>query len=132
MQAFRDRKVQFAGLAGISLTAAFLVAHRMDAIAPSDGPGDLASSLSQLRAHLPIAQVDGSVLENLSFDGQRVTLEFVADERIDLRLLRDGERERKCGEWRSALRSREATGIEYRYRQGGAASSIYLDRAVCG
>ncbi len=132
MQAFRNRKLRLAGLAGVSLTATALLVREIDARGFYGSSSDATTLIADLRADLPSAQSDGSVLENVVFDGRKLSLEFVADERVDLQLLRDSGRDRRCALWRSALRRGDVQEVEYRYRQGGAASSTHLDATVCG
>ncbi|WP_182084648.1 hypothetical protein [Aureimonas sp. ME7] len=132
MQALRRRKLQIAGLAGISLTATALLVRELDASAMAGDSRNVDSILNDMRAALPEAQSDGSILENIDFDGRRVRLEFVADERVNLRLLRDGQRAERCGVWYGPLRRQEVQEIEYQYRQDGATSSTHLNAAVCG
>lgn len=132
MLAFRNRKIHLVGLAGVSLTASTLLIRELDA-SGLYGPAGTANTLIQdLRSNLPTPQADGSVLEGVNFDGRKVSLEFVADERVDLHLLRDSERDHRCSLWRSALRRGEVQEVEYRYRQEGAASSSHLNAAICG
>lgn len=131
MQAFRNRKVRLAGLAGMSLTASALLIREIDARGLYGSSQNATALIADLRANLPTPQADGSVLENVVFDGRKLSLEYVADERVDLHLLRDSARDQRCHLWRSALRRGDVQAVEYRYRQGGAASSTHLDATVC-
>ncbi|WP_136625030.1 hypothetical protein [Aureimonas flava] len=132
MQAFRNRKLHLAGLAGVSLTASALLIREIDASGVYGPAGTADTLIEDMRSNLPTPQADGSILEGVAFDGRKVSLEFVADERVDLHLLRDSERSKRCGVWRSAFRRGEVEEVEYRYRQGGAASSAHLNAANCG
>lgn len=132
MQAFRNHKVHLAGLAGVSLTASALLIRDLDASGLYGPSGTANTLIEDMRSHLPTPQSDGSILESVVFDGRKLSLEFVADERVDLHLLRDSERDERCGLWRSALRRGEVQEVEYRYRQAGAASSTHLNAAICG
>ncbi len=130
MQVLRDRRIQMAGFAGVTLTVAALLAFEVQSRASAPSMG-LSERLSEMQATMPADQPDGSVLEAVDFDGRHLTLNMLADERLDLRLLRDGNRSEKCDVWRSALRSGEVAEVEYRYRQDGSMSSIHLNRGVC-
>jgi hypothetical protein len=132
VQAFRNRKLHLAGLAGVSLTASALLIRELDASGLYGPVGTASTLIGDLRSSLPTPQADGSFLEGVGFDGHKVTLEFVADERVDLHLLRDSERSERCSLWYSAFRRGEVQEVEYRYRQGGAASSAHLNSAICG
>ena len=130
MQVLRDRRIQVAGFAGASLTVAALLAFEVQSNASAPALG-LRERLNEMQTALPASQTDGSVLEAAEFDGRQLTLHMVADERLDLRLLRDDSRDEKCRIWRHALRAGEVGEVEYRYRQGGAVSSLHLNGSVC-
>lgn len=132
MQAFRNRKVHLAGLAGVTLTASALLVRELDASGLYAPAGHAGTLIADLRSDLPLPQADGSILEAVGFDGRKLSLEFVADERVDLHLLRDSEGDKRCHLWRTALRRGEVQEVEYRYRQNGAASSAHLNAAICG
>jgi len=132
MQAFRDRRMHIAGAAGLGVTAALLLSDRVDMVSFARGATDIRQEISQLQSTLPAEQGDGSVLEEVTFDGRLVTLQFVADERIELDVWRRGNEKARCGMWKKALRSRQVASVEYRYRVAGSLSSVFIDRAVCG
>ena len=132
MQAFRDRRMHIAGAAGLGVTAALLLSDRVDMVSFARGATDIRHEISQLQSTLPAEQGDGSVLEEVTFDGRLVTLQFVADERIELDVWRRGNEKARCGMWKKALRSRQVASVEYRYRVAGSLSSVFIDRAVCG
>ncbi len=132
MHAFRDRKLQMAGFAGLSVVALYLVSDRIDAFAFAPTGGTVRDRIADMRSTLPADQSDGTVLEDVEFDGRRVTLAFTGDERIDIRMVRDADRDSRCKLWRKALRSREISSVEYRYRLQGSSTSMFLDRTVCG
>ncbi len=132
MQAFRNRRVHLAGLAGVTLTASALLVRELDASGLYAPAGNAGTLIADLRSSLPTPQADGSILEAVGFDGRKLSLEFVADERVDLHLLRDSERDQRCHLWRTSLRRGEVQEVEYRYRQSGATSSTHLNAAICG
>jgi hypothetical protein len=121
-----------AGFAGLSVVALYLVSDRIDAFAFAPTGGTVRDRIADMRSTLPADQSDGTVLEDVEFDGRRVTLAFTGDERIDIRMVRDADRDNRCKIWRKALRSREIASVEYRYRLQGSTTSMFLDRTVCG
>ncbi|WP_062211487.1 hypothetical protein [Aureimonas sp. AU12] len=121
-----------AGFAGLSVVALYLVSDRIDAFAFAPTGGTVRDRIADMRSTLPADQSDGTVLEDVEFDGRRVTLAFTGDERIDIRMVRDADRDSRCKLWRKALRSREISSVEYRYRLQGSSTSMFLDRTVCG
>ncbi|WP_148640012.1 hypothetical protein [Aureimonas sp. AU20] len=121
-----------AGAAGLCATAAFLLYDRIDIIPFARGATDIRHEISSLQETLPAEQGDGSVLEEVTFDGRVVTLQFVADERVGMDAWRTRDESRRCQMWKKALRARQVTSVEYRYRAAGSVSSVFIDRAVCG
>lgn len=122
--------VRLTALAG---TAALLVAlHPAARDVWVSSNSDVATHIGTLRSSLPAAQDDGSSLRDATLDGTRLTLHLAVDERLNLATIRESGRDAKCAAWRDALRSRELSVVEYRYRQTGATSSLFLDRTVCG
>ncbi len=131
MLTFRNRRMHIAGLAGLGITGALLLSDRVDFVSFARGATDVRNDISTLQSTLPAQQGDGSILEEVTFDGRLVTLQFVADERIALNVWRRGDEKARCGMWKKALRSRQVASVEYRYRVGGSISSVFIDRAVC-
>ncbi len=132
MQAFRDRKLHMVGAAGLCATAALLVSEQVDIIPFARGATDIQHQISTLQETLPADQGDGSVLEEVTFDGRVVTLQLVADARVGMDAWRNRDEAGRCQMWKKALRSRQVASIEYRYRVAGSMSSVFIDRAVCG
>lgn len=131
MQAFRDRRVQVAGVAGAGLTMAALLALEVQSRASIPAP-TIHQRIAELQSTMPADQADGSILESVEFDGAHLVLHFQADERLTLNHLRDDGRSEKCATWRGEFRRGQVSQVEYRYRQDGATSSLHLDRTVCG
>ncbi len=131
MQAFRDRRMHVAGIAGLGVTAALLLSERGDIIPFARGSTDIGREISVLQETLPAEQADGSVLEEVTFDGRVVTLHFVGDDRLGSSVWRESGETERCSRWKRALRSRQVASVEYRYRVAGSVSSIFVDRAIC-
>ena len=132
MQAFRDRKFHLAGVAGFGVTAAFLLAERVDAIPFVSKTTDIRHEIANLQSTLPADQEDGSVLEEVTFDGRVLTLQFSGDDRLGLQTWRESGQEGRCERWAKPLRKRQVAAVEYRYLAPGAVSSVFVDRTVCG
>ncbi len=132
MQAFRDRRMQIAGVAGLCGTAALLLSDRIDVIPFARGATDIQHRISALQETLPADQGDGSLLEEVTFDGRVVTLQLLADARVGMDAWRNRKDATRCQMWKSALRSRQVSAVEYRYRVAGSVSSVFIDRGVCG
>jgi len=132
VQAFRDRRLQVVGFAGATFVSLYLASEQIDAFAFAPAQGRVGEKIAELRATLPADQSDGTVLEDVGFDGRRVTRTFLGDARLDMRMIRDSGRDERCKIWGRSLRTREIGSVEYRYRVEGSTSSVFIDRSVCG
>ncbi|WP_156417782.1 hypothetical protein [Aureimonas sp. AU4] len=132
MSALRQPRRQLIRLLGLGGTAALLTAWQTsEGMSWMTDARDVPGRILDMRHNLPQDMANGSVLEDVQFDGNRLTLRLAVDDRLDLAAVRDGDRDDKCDAWRAALRKRELTSVEYRYVQTGAMSSLFLDRSVC-
>lgn len=132
MSALRQPRRQLIRLLGLGGTAALLTAWQTsEGMSWMTDARDVQGRILDMRRNLPQDMANGSVLEDVQFDGSRLTLRLAVDDRLDLAAVRDGDRDDKCDAWRAALRKRELASVEYRYVQTGAMSSLFLDRSVC-
>jgi hypothetical protein len=132
MSALRQPRRHLFRILGAGGTAALLTAWQTaDGFPWAENAMDVQGRIAEMRRAMPLDMANGSILEDIHFDGNRLTMRLRVDDRLDLAGVRDGDRDDQCDVWRSALRNRELNTVEYRYTQTGATSSLFLDRTVC-